>query len=250
MNWTGPFEVVNPDGAAPVVFACDHASNALPPTLPDIGVSDTDMQRHIAWDIGAAAITCSLARSFDAAAILCGTSRLVIDCNRQLHDPGLIPEQSDGTPIPANVGLDAAARAARIRDYFLPYHAACRKVLDVRCGAGMKPLFIAVHSMTDSMKGIHRPWEISLSSDRNRESTDTLLAALRSVPGLCVGDNQPYNMDPAEDYSTPEHAQSRGLPYIQVEFRQDLVATPDGQLRYARIFAQALAAAFGLSFHG
>lgn len=249
MNWTGPFELVNPEGAAPLVLACDHASNALPPELPDLGVSEADMQRHIAWDIGAAAITCGLARMFDAPAILCGTSRLVIDCNRQLHDPTLIPAESDGTPVPANARLDAHQRAARIRDYFEPYHAACRKILEARCQAGLKPLFVAVHSMTERMKGIDRPWEISLSSDRNRAATDTLLAALRAVPGLCVGDNQPYNMDPAEDYSTPEHALSRGLPYIQVEFRQDLVATPAGQMHYARIFAQALSAAFGLRLH-
>jgi predicted N-formylglutamate amidohydrolase len=242
--WTGPFEIINAGGAAPVVLACDHASNALPPALAGFGVPAAGMERHIAWDIGAAVITRSLSQIFDAPAILCGTSRLVIDCNRQLSDPTLIPAISDGTPIPGNMAVDAAAREARIRDYFLPYHAACRKVLDAQCAGGRKPLFVAVHSMTERMNGIDRPWEIALSSGRNRAATDAVLAALRKVPGLCVGDNEPYDMDPAQDYSTPEHALSRGLPYVQVEFRQDIVATPEGQQRYANIFAQALCAAF------
>ena len=85
MNWTAPFEIVNPQGSGPVVIVCDHASNALPPEVADLGVSAADMQRHIAWDIGAGAIARSLAEVFDAPAILCGTSRLVIDCNRQLR---------------------------------------------------------------------------------------------------------------------------------------------------------------------
>ena len=104
MKWTGPFEIVNATGRAPLVIACDHASNAVPPEIGNLGVSDADMQRHIAWDIGAAAISRHLARAFDAPAILSGTSRLVIDCNRQLRDPTLIPVSSDGTPLPANEG--------------------------------------------------------------------------------------------------------------------------------------------------
>ena len=240
MTWDGAYEVVNPNGRGPFVFACDHASNALPDAVPELGVSAADMLRHIAWDIGAAEITRHLAKAFNAPAILCGTSRLVIDCNRQLHDPVLIPEASDGTSVPANLKLSAAQREQRIRDYFVPYHIACRQIVESKCLQGQRPLFVAVHSMTEIMNGTYRPWEISLSSNDKRDATDALLAALRTVPKLCVGDNQPYDMDPAQDYSTPEHALSRGLPYIQVEFRQDLISTSEGQQRYARIFADAL----------
>lgn len=245
MTWNGPSEVVNPNGSAAIVFTCDHASNALPGAIPDLGLSAADMERHIAWDIGAGPITRYLARAFDAPAILCGTSRLVIDCNRQLHDPTLVPPSSDGTTVPANINLSPAARDERVRNYFLPYHAACRRVIEAQCSRGARPLFVAIHSMTDRMNGAFRPWEISLSSDRNREPTEKLLRALRAVPGLCVGDNQPYDMDPLQDYSTPEHALSRGLPYLQVELRQDLIGTAAGQERMARILAEAMAAAFG-----
>jgi len=240
MSWTAPFDVVNPMGKAALVIVCDHASNALPPEIGDLGVGAKDMQRHIAWDIGAAAIARHLAEIFDAPAVLCGTSRLVIDCNRKLHDPTLIPPISDGITVPANEGLTSEQRQWRIEAYFQSYHQACREMIEARCSKGERPLFLSVHSMTDQMNGKHRPWEISLSSNENRGATAPVLAALKDVTGLVVGDNEPYDMDPRVDYSTPEHALSRGLDYLQVEFRQDLVASGRGQEDYAKIFAEAL----------
>jgi len=243
MSWTRPFEIVNEKGSGPVVIVCDHASNDIPAELDDLGVGEFDLRRHIAWDIGAEPIARWLADAFEAPAILCGTSRLVIDCNRQLADPTLIPSKSDGTPVPGNRDLNAVQRAQRISAYFDSYHGACRKVIDAKCASGRRPLFVSVHSMTDRMNGSFRPWEISLSSDSRRRATDPALAMLRAAEGVVIGDNQPYDMNPAEDYSTPEHALSRGLDYLQVEFRQDLVGSKDGQKRYAAIFADAVAAA-------
>ena len=130
---------------------------------------------------------------------------------------------SDGIRIPANEGLADSERQARIGNYFTPYHDACRRMFDAKCAVA-RPLFVSVHSMTDRMNGEFRPWEIAFSSDQNRRATAPALAALARVPGLVVGDNQPYNMEPGQDYTTPEHALPRGLDYLQVEFRQDLVA--------------------------
>jgi predicted N-formylglutamate amidohydrolase len=242
MSWRGPFELVNPHGRGPLAIVCDHASNAVPDAVGDLGVSASDMRRHIAWDIGAAGIARLLSGAFDSPAVLCGTSRLVIDCNRQLANPTLIPPASDGTRVPANEALPAGERQARIETYFTPYHDACRRMLDAKC-AGGKPLFVSVHSMTERMDGAFRPWEIAFSSDRNRRATEPALAALARNPGLVVGDNQPYSMEPGQDYSTPEHALSRGLDYLQVEFRQDLVADSEGEARFSAIFAEAIRAA-------
>jgi predicted N-formylglutamate amidohydrolase len=243
MSWSGPFEVVNPQGRGPIVIVCDHASNGLPAEVGDLGVGAADMQRHIAWDIGAAAITRRLAQVFDAPTVLCGTSRLVIDCNRRLSDPTLIPAVSDGTRIPGNSGLTQTQRERRIRSYHLAYHDACREIIGGICGRGVRPLFVSVHSMTECMNGAFRPWHIALSSDENRRATDAALAALRKISGLVVGDNEPYDMNPAEDYSVPEHALALGLDYLQVEFRQDLVITHIGQERLAGFFATAITSA-------
>lgn len=236
------FRVLRPDGSSRFVLVCDHASNHVPAALRDeLGVQAFDLARHIAWDIGAAGVTEALSESLDAPAVLSTVSRLVIDCNRQLDAPGLIPEVSDGTRVPGNRSLTAWARTARIESWFRPYHDAVESVLRRREAAGEETILISIHSMTPSLGGTPRPWTIALSSHRDRRLADPVLAALRQDAGAdLVGDNEPYDLDPAVDYTVPFHAIRRGWPHVQVEFRQDQVADAAAQYRWARRFAQAL----------
>ena len=197
--------------------------------------------RHIAWDIGAAAVTEVLSEHFDAPAILSGVSRLAIDCNRHEAAASLMPELSDATVIPGNIGLTKAARAERIDRWFRPYHDAVESVLLERVARGVPSIALSIHSMTPSLAGgPARPWQIALSSHMDRSLADPVIAALRAAGDIVVGDNQPYDLDPAFDYSIPFHAMRRGLPQIQVEFRQDEIADAPGQRRWALRFAQAL----------
>ena len=228
--------VLRPQGSSRYVLFCDHASNYVPEELNDLGLPESELARHIAWDIGAAGVTEALSEILDAPAILCGTSRLVIDCNRQLNHSGLIPEVSDGTTIPGNLNLTESERASRIDRWFRPYHDAVESILSARESA----ITISIHSMTPSLAGVSRPWQIALSSHLDRTLVDPMLAALRSTGDIVVGDNQPYDLDPTMDYSTPFHAIRRGLPHLQVEFRQDEITTADGQRRWANRFAEGL----------
>ena len=241
-----PFRILRPRGSAGrFVLLCDHASNYVPPELQDLGLPASELQRHIAWDIGAAGVTEALSETLDSPAILCNTSRLVIDCNRQLHAPDLIPEVSDGTAIPGNLGLDEASRTRRVERWFHPYHDAVEAVLEERKALGVPSIVVSIHSMTPMLQaggGEPRPWQIALSSSPlfDRSLTEHVLQGLRLTAGIVVGDNQPYDMDPAVDYSIPVHAIRGGLPYIQVEFRQDEVANPESQLLWASRLAAAL----------
>ncbi len=235
-----PYRTLNEHGAAPLVFICDHASNRVPPEFGDFGVSAAELQRHIAWDIGAAAVTEILAGRFDAPAALATVSRLVIDCNRNWGDPGLTPEVSDGTAVPANRGIDEAERRRRWERYHQPYHAAIDALVEAKLKAGQRPTIVAIHSMTPAMRGELRPWQIAMCSHTERALSDRVLTALRRNAGIVVGDNEPYNLDPREDFSVPYHALRRGLPHLQVEFRQDEIETAAGQARWAALFAAAV----------
>jgi len=240
LKWPNPLHsILRRGGASRFVFLCDHASNHVPDELSGLGVAAEELERHIGWDIGAAGVTEVLSEYFDAPAILCGVSRLVIDCNRQLDARDLIPEASDGTVIPGNLGLGAAARVERVERWFRPYHDAVEAVLGER-GAS---IVVSIHSMTPTLRGVARPWQIALSSYLDRSLTDPVLAALRAPGDVEVGDNQPYDLDPAVDYSVPFHAMRRGLPHVQVEFRQDEVADAGSQRLWALRFAAALAGA-------
>jgi len=233
-------KTLRPSGSSPFVLFCDHASNFVPAELHDLGLPPSELARHIAWDIGAAGVTEVLSEIIDAPAVLCGTSRLVIDCNRHLDAPTLIPEVSDGTVIPGNLHLDDAARANRIERWFRPYHDAVEAIFLARETRGVPSIAISIHSMTPALAGVPRPWKISLSSHLDRTLADPLLASLRRPGDIVVGDNQPYNLDPKMDYSTPFHALRRGLPHVQVEFRQDEIADRASQHRWAVRFREAL----------
>jgi predicted N-formylglutamate amidohydrolase len=230
-------QILRPDGKGRFVIFCDHASNRIPAELDNLGLPASELARHIAWDIGAAGVTAELSETLDSPAILCGTSRLVIDCNRQLNARDLIPEVSDGTEIPGNRNLSQGAKRLRIQQWFDPYHEAIESVIEARTHASIA---ISIHSMTPSLAGAARPWQIALSSHKDRSLVEPMLEALRRPGDITVGDNQPYDLDPAVDYSTPFHAMRRNMPHLQVEFRQDEIANVAGQVTWARRFAKAL----------
>ncbi len=222
------------------MIVCDHASNHIPEELHKLGLPDKELARHIAWDIGAAGITEYLCAEFDSPGILCGTSRLVIDCNRQLHAPDLIPTVSDGTVITDNVNLTSEHKELRVREWFEPYHAAVESILEERDAHRLPTIFLSIHSMTENLAGAERPWEIALSSYRDRTLAEPLLEFLRAPGDIVIGDNQPYDLDPKVDFTTPFHALRRNLPHIQVEFRQDKIQDSYGQHAMAQRFAAAL----------
>jgi predicted N-formylglutamate amidohydrolase len=235
--------VLRPQGTGRFILFCDHASNVIPAELYDLGLPPPELIRHIAWDIGAAGVTAALSEILDSPAILCGCSRLVIDANRRLDAPDLIPKVSDGTAIPGNRNLSKSARTRRIQRFFHPYHDAVESILRTGMAREAKPVVISIHSMTPQLSAAGspaRPWQITLSSHLDRSLADRVLAALRRPGDVVVGDNQPYDMDPEVDYSIPFHAVRRNLPHLQVEFRQDEILDAGTQRQWALRFAQAL----------
>jgi predicted N-formylglutamate amidohydrolase len=231
-----PFEEIA--GRAPVLLVCDHASNRVPASLAGLGLPRARLDEHIGWDIGAAAVTRLLAPMLDAAALLCGYSRLVIDCNRAPTDPSSIPAVSDDVAIPGNEHLSEAARAARRDAIFVPYHAAIERRLG---DAGDVPALISVHSFTPVMRGFVRPWHVGILWDDDPRIAVPLLAALGEEAELVVGDNKPYSAREPVGYTVSHHAHLKGLPHVAIELRQDLVAHDGGAGQWAERLAGVLA---------
>lgn len=236
-----PVEILRPGAPSRFLLICDHASNRVPRALRDLGLDHAALARHIAWDIGAAAVTRGLSLRLDATAILTTASRLVADANRKPHDPGCTPAVSDGTPVPANTGLTEEQRAARVAAFHTPYHQAVGAEIDRREAAGELPIVIAVHSCTPVMQGFVRPWEIGVLWNEDDRLARPLIGAL-AARGLVVGDNQPYSGRDPHGYTLHVHAEPRGLAHVLFEVRQDLIDTQHGAERWADILAPALAA--------
>ncbi len=223
----------------PFVLVADHAGNAFPPGLGDLGLGEADRTRHIAWDIGIAGVADALAERLGAPLVRQRYSRLVIDCNRDPARADAIPEVSDGSAIPGNVALDFGQRAARIAAIHTPYHAVIAAAL---AGQDRPPILIALHSFTPVMNGYARPWHAGVLHDRGDTSfSNSVLAELRPRFGALVGDNEPYAMD-GIDFTVPHHCYAAGRPYAEIEIRQDLIADAAGQTRWADLLADVLTA--------
>lgn len=238
-----PFEVLNKEGAAPLLLICDHASCETPEALDNLGLDQETLEDHIGWDIGAAAVTRRLSVLLDAPAVLAGYSRLVIDCNRPEAAPDLVPTVADGRPIPGNQGLNAEDVAMRRIVFFEPYHQEIRYFLDKFEAGGVVPLLAAIHSFTPRMASDDkaRPWVISICWDRDGRIALPMLAALRAE-GFRVGENQPYGFDAMSDYAIPEYGLKRGLPHILVELRNDQVRDEAGVTAWSDHLAHHLTA--------
>lgn len=243
-------EVLNPEGAAPLLLVCDHASRMFPDHLGTLGVPEPDTFEHIAWDIGAADLTRGLSAALDAPAVLCRWSRLVVDCNRRLADPSAFPEVSDRVPVPGNVSISPEDREWRIRAIHAPYHAAIDRQLDEMLARGVTPAFVSVHSFTPLLGEIARPWHVGILWDQDDRLPRPVLEALRAVQGLHVGDNEPYSGRHPTDYTLHAHAALRGLPYVGFEVRQDLLATEAGIHYWVGLLAAALRPALSLAGDG
>jgi len=232
-----PFEVVNPDGPASVVLVCDHASCRVPRRLDGLGLAAARLAEHIAWDPGAAEVARRLAALLDAPLVLSGYSRLVVDLNRPLANPGCIAEQSAGVAVPGNRGLSPGEREARLAALFRPYHAAIDRVLDGR--AGRPTVLLAIHSFTPVLDGVARPWHVGVSHGRDPRLAALLRGALARGGDLTVGDNEPYPIEDWIDYTIPVHGEGRGLPAAMIELRQDGVRTPEAAAAWGHRLADA-----------
>ena len=226
----------NRGAGAAYLVVCDHAGREVPAPLGRLGLPDSVFELHVAWDIGAAAVSDELGERLGASVIRQRYSRLVIDCNREPQRADAIPEVSDRIPIPGNQALPPEGRAARIAEIHAPYHAAIGE--EVASQPQLKAL-ILVHSFTPAMQGVARPWTCGVLHHGGSPLSLAMLERLRGEPGQVVGDNQPYAFD-SIDYTAPRHALANGIDYLELELRQDLIAESPGQTEWAERLARLI----------
>jgi predicted N-formylglutamate amidohydrolase len=235
-----PFNVLEAGPSCPALLVCDHATNRVPARLDMLGVSPSDLETHFAIDIGAANVTRAMSASMNLPAVLCGYSRLVVDCNRKLDDPTAFPLWAEEIPVPGNHGLTHDERQTRADALYWPYHRAVRDRLAALESFALAPALVAIHSFTPALSGQSRPWDIGILWDKDPRLPVPLLEALRAMPDLIVGDNEPYSGKHPHDFTIDYHAEEAGLPHVSIEIRQDLISTGDGAARWARILQDAL----------
>ncbi len=240
-------QLFNAGGQSQFLITGDHAGNAIPHRLGTLGLTEADRARHIAWDIGVHDLGKALAHALDAPFIFQHYSRLVIDCNRDPAHPDAALKVSDGSVISGNAALTADRLGARVAAIHAPYHARIAAELARRAAETRPTIFIALHSFTPTLGGTSRPWEVGILHDGgDTRFAKALVADLMARADITVGDNEPYRMD-ATDYSVPRHAYAAGLPYAEIEIRQDLLADAAGVAAWSRTLCSACKTALRLT---
>lgn len=224
-------EIINPGGASPYVLVCEHASNRLPKSLNGLGLPAEALNMHIAYDIGAEGVARLLSRLLDAPLVLQRYSRLIYDCNRPPESEGAMPEVSEQTAIPGNVGLAAEAKLARLKEIYWPFHQAVADVLDTRAATGRKAILLTLHSFTRVYKGKERAVELGILCDRDTSIAGKLVKAF---PNVDVRLNEPYGPKDGVLHTINLHAAPRGIKSAMIEIRNDLIANERGQMEWAQ----------------
>ena len=212
-----------------IVCTADHASNRVPADIT-LGIPERLLHEHIALDIGTEAIAELLAADHAIPAHIAAVSRLVCDLNREETAPGLVPESSDGHPIPGNNGAD---REERLNRFHRPYHTA----LGAWLAQAEPALVLSLHSFTPQLASRveERPWQVGVLYNTD-ERAARIAIQLLEAEGLNVGDNLPYSGRDL-NYTMNRHAEAEGRAYLGIELRQDLVQTPADHARWAALLA-------------
>jgi len=234
-----PFVIRNPEATAPVLLVCDHASRRFPASLGSMGLDPAARRCHLALDIGAGALTERLAKTLGVTAVLCQYSRLVVDCNRQLMDPGAFLEFGDGIVIPGNRNLHQVDKDIRANEIYWPYHKAVEGEIKRLRRWEAEPVLVSIHSFTPVLNGESRTWEMGVLWDQDRITAEYFIQGLRDARYL-VGDNEPYSGKAPQDFTIDHHAQPTDLPHVGIEIRQDLIHHDDGVLRIAEIIHKVI----------
>lgn len=232
-----PVTILNENAHPPFLLICDHAGIAIPEFLNELGLTVKDRYRHIAWDIGIKGVGEKLAYLLQSTLVLQNYSRLVIDCNRALNNPTLIPVVSDHVVVNGNQFISEGEKNFRIQAIYQFYHNTIENLIKQRLAQKRKIIFIALHSFTPEMDGFQRPWHAGILHNRYDEFALIFKKYLEKNYAYPIGDNEPYALTEKNDYTVPYHVFKRKLPYLELEIRQDLITTELQQQEWAERLA-------------
>ncbi len=234
--------IENCHGQSPVIFVCEHASNALPAPWSNLGLTPDQTRAHIAWDPGALGLAQGLARRLDATLIHAPVSRLIYDCNRAPDMPGAMPARSEVHDIPGNSAISPADRLARTNAVYVPWATALHSLIAARIALGRRPTIITIHSFTPVFHGKPRAVEFGIIHDADPSLAHSIHKAAKQT-ALNAQLNEPYSAIDDVTHTLRLHATPYGLANAMLEVRNDLIADAAAQDAMANTLAPVLTSA-------
>ena len=227
----------------PIVLVCDHAGNLVPKRLRENAPSPHLMKSHIAIDVGARQLAIKIASLLELPLVMQRYSRLVIDCNRPLHAPDLIPETSDGVAIRMNQNLTDSQIKDRWNSIHRPYHLFISDLLDSRSDHGSGRGFLAVHSFTPQLHNAPpRSWHMDVMRRNSSKFVEHFLTSLRHrMPDYQIGFQKVFQIGDDVDYTLPFHGEIEKVPlHASLEVRNDLLQSDEAIDRMANVITRCL----------
>ncbi|WP_207758382.1 N-formylglutamate amidohydrolase [Aliamphritea spongicola] len=240
-----PADLVNPYGRSDVLLVCEHASNYIPDSFANLGLSEQERLSHIGWDIGAADLARKLSEALDASLILQHYSRLLYDCNRPPSEPSAVPPLSEVTEIPGNKDLTPEQRDYRVQGIYEPFHNAIAAQIAERKAAGRNTVLVTIHSFTPVFMGQPRAVQLGvICHEDNAFAGDFLRVAQKyselNNSGFDIRMNEPYGPSDPVLHMVTRHGDDQQLPNVMLEVRNDLVSAEEGQDTWAALIAATL----------
>ena len=234
-----PFTIRNPNGNPRCILTCEHAGAVVPAALNMLGLEGEDYSKHYAVDVGIRRVTETLSDLLDAPAIFGNYSRLVVDLNRDLAHPTAFVTAGEGKPVPGNIAMGEAERAARIREIYDPYNHALTALLDRAVATHHHPAVISMHSFTPQYFQFRRPWQVGFLWTHDSRIATAMIGFFEKA-GFNAGNNQPYDHRILRGSAINRHADGRCLSNVLAEIRNDLISNDKDADDWAKLFADCL----------
>ena len=201
-----------------ILFIADHASNYIPSSLKNLGLKDNQLNSHIAYDVGVKELCINLSNLLNSNYIIGEYSRLIIDLNRDISDPTLIPEIVDRKIITKNLSLTNYDKKKRISEIYNKYHYKIKTA--VKHNNIM--VLISLHSFNPIFKKRKRNIHFGILSNQDRRLSDCIITEMKRRK-LKVGDNEPYEGNLIGD-TMYKHGLKNNLHHSLIEIRNDLLS--------------------------
>ena len=202
-----------------ILFIADHASNYIPKSLDNLGLNKNLFNTHIAYDLGIKELCINLSKLLKSKFITGEYSRLIIDLNRGLSDPTLIPEIVDRKIIPKNIKLSKNEKRNRISEVYNRYHNNIKRTIK----SDHITILISLHSFNPIFKNKKRNIHFGILSNQDRRLSNYVITEMRQI-GLKVGDNEPYEGNLIGD-TMYKHGLKNNLYHTLIEVRNDLLSS-------------------------
>ena len=217
-----------------ILIIADHASNYIPKENDGLGLSNFFLNQHIAFDIGVKEISLDLSNRLKCKVIQGKYSRLLIDLNRDLNDPTVIPEIVDGKIIPGNIGLSKSEIRLRVKKIYNKYHHEINRIIKNK----KVKVILSLHSFNPIFKNKRRFLEFGILSNEDKNLSSIIIDQLK-LQKLNVGDNKPYRGNLIGD-SMYRHGLKNKLPHALIEVRNDLLSNPTKIKRVSKLLHKTI----------